>query len=207
MIMNPRHVMTVVLALALGPAWPTYGVAQQTAEELYQAGLYQEEVQGNLQGAIDIYARILAEFSANRTVGARAQLHVGLCYEKLGLQEAQRAYRRVIEDYPERAEEVAVAQERLASLARASAELSRQPTFRRIEIASKPQNGVLSPDGNRLAFVSEGAVWVVPLHGNVDPDIAGEPVRLAAVPGVWDDGEPAGVVGGRRVDRREQPVE
>ena len=51
-----------------------------------------------------------------------------------------------------------------------------------------PGPAVLSPDGNSLAFISEGAVWVVPIHGQVDPDIAGEPVRLAEVPDVWDNG-------------------
>jgi len=47
---------------------------------------------------------------------------------------------------------------------------------------------VLSPDGTKLAFISEGGVWVVPLHGKVDPDIAGEPVRIASAPGAWNNG-------------------
>ncbi len=184
--MKRHYVAATVLAFMLG--WGANAYGQQTAEELYQAGLYQEEVQGNLESAIDLYRRILEDFPDNRAVGARAQLHVGLCYEKLGLQEAQQAYRRVIDEFPEHTDEVAVARDRLAGIQRALAELNRQPTFRKIEIASKPQNGVLSPDGNRLAFVSEGAVWVVPLHGKVDPDIAGEPVRLADLEGVWDLG-------------------
>jgi len=178
----------IVVALALMLAGTAAGYGQQSAEELYQSGLYQEEVQGNLQSAIEIYERILEQFSDNRAVNARAQLHIGLCYEKLGLTEAQRAYERVIDGYPERQDEVAVARERLARLTQALAELSSKPTFRKIEIASNPQNGVLSPDGTRLAFTSDGAVWVVPLHGDVDPDIAGEPVRIAEVPGARDDG-------------------
>jgi Tol biopolymer transport system component len=160
--------------------------AQQTAEEVYQAALYQEEVQGNLEGAIDGYEQILAAFRDNRSVAAKAQLHIGLCFEKLGLTEAQQAYRRVIADYPDHTDEVAVARERLNSLERELAELNRQPTFRKIEIASEPQNGVLSPDGKKLAFTSDDAVWVVPLQGNISADIAGEPVRLAEVPGAWN---------------------
>ena len=174
--MRAHRVITAALAFALVAS--ASGYAQQTAEELYQAGLYQEEVQGDLESAIDIYRRILDEFSDNRTVGARAQLHVGLCYEKLGLQEAQQAYRSVIDDFPEHTDEVDVARDRLASLERELAELNRQPTFRKIEIASKPQNGVLSPDGQTLAFTSSGSLWMMPIRGNVDPDIAGEPVRL-----------------------------
>lgn len=184
--MKAQFVLATGLVLASSSVATVF--AQQTAEELYQAGLYQEEVQGNLETAIDIYRAILDDFPGSRSVGAKAQLHIGLCYEKLGLQEARQAYRRVIDDFPDHTDEVEVARERLAGIERALAALNRQPTFRKIEIASKPQNGVLSPDGNRLAFISEGAVWAVPLHGAVGPDIAGEPVRLAEVPGVWDNG-------------------
>jgi Tol biopolymer transport system component len=158
--------------------WSSPAFAQQSAEELYQAGLYQEEVQGNLESAVDVYRQILESFSNNRTIGAKALLHIGLCYEKLGLREAQQAYQGVIANYPEAAQEVAVARQRLASLTRALAELEQEPRFRKIHIASKPRNGVLSPDGSKLAFTSEGSVWVVPIQGNVGPDIAGEPVQL-----------------------------
>jgi Tol biopolymer transport system component len=67
-----------------------------------------------------------------------------------------------------------------------ASESANKPNFRKIQIASKPQNGVLSPDGNKLAFMSDDAVWVVPLHGKVDPDIAGEPIRLAELKGIWE---------------------
>jgi Tol biopolymer transport system component len=66
------------------------------------------------------------------------------------------------------------------------AELMTQPQFTKIRIPTMPQNGILSPDGKNLVFVSDESVWTVPLHGKVDPDIAGEPVRLADVPGIWD---------------------
>jgi Tol biopolymer transport system component len=165
------------------------GYAQKSADQLLQSGVYKEEVQGDLEGAIEIYRQILEKFPDNRAVSAKAQLHIGLCYEKLGLKQARQAYQRVIEDFPEHRDEVSVARNRLASLKLALAEINRKPTFRKIEIASKPRNGVLSPDGNELAFMSEGAVWVVPLHGKVDPDIAGEPVCLANVPELWEGGE------------------
>ncbi|UCC84479.1 MAG: PD40 domain-containing protein [Gemmatimonadota bacterium] len=178
--------MIVAATFALVLAGAAGAHAQQTAEELYQAGLYQEEVQGNLESAIDVYRQILEDFSDNRTVGAKALLHIGLCYEKLGLREAQQAYQGVISDYPEAAQEVAVARQRLASLTRALAEFEREPRFRKIRIASNPDNGVLSPDGTQLAFVSGGAVWVLPVQGNVAPDIAGAPVRITESMGAWN---------------------
>ena len=183
--MRARRVATVVLSLAL--MWPAVGYSQQIAEELYQAALYQEEVQGDLERAIQLYEELVESFPAARDVAAKAQLHIGLCYEKLGLTEARQAYRSVIDDFPEQRDEVALAQQRLASLAQELAELRRGPTFTKIEIASKPQNGVLSPDGELLAFVSDRNVWVVPLHGNVDPHIAGAPVKITAIDAVWDN--------------------
>ncbi|MGD2120430.1 MAG: tetratricopeptide repeat protein [Gemmatimonadota bacterium] len=184
--MNGRTIITTAFLILLTSA--SAGVGQETPQDRLQAGIYAEEVQGNLEEAITIYRSILRDYPENRAVGAKAQLHIGLCLEILGLNEAREAYQRVVEDYGEHREEVALARERLASLTQEQAELRPQPRFRQVQIASKPQNGVLSPDGRRLAFISEGAVWVVPLHGQVDPDIAGEPVRLAEVPGVWDNG-------------------
>jgi len=67
-----------------------------------------------------------------------------------------------------------------------AAKLAHQPNFRKIWIPTKPGNGALSPDGKKLAFVSEGSLWVVPVHGKVSPDIAGEPVRLTEPMGAWD---------------------
>ncbi|MCG6957215.1 MAG: tetratricopeptide repeat protein [Gemmatimonadetes bacterium] len=186
---TPRMVRTVSAVVAIGALllWAQPLLAQQSAEELYQAALYQEEVQGDLQRAIDQFGRILVQFRDNRAVGARAQLHIGLCYEKLGQQEAQQAYRRVIADFPEHAAEVAVARERLAGIERSAAERHPQPTFEKIEIPTMPRGGVLSPDGTRLAFVSERAVWTVPVRGRVAPGLAGSPVRIAALEDVWDN--------------------
>ena len=63
-----------------------------------------------------------------------------------------------------------------------------KPTFTRISIPTYPGNGVLSPDGEQLAFVSGGIVWTVPLHGKVDPNLAGQPVRLTEQISAWNRG-------------------
>jgi Tol biopolymer transport system component len=164
------------------------GRAEETGGTLLQAGLYAEQVHGELDKAIGLYQRILDEFPTDRRAAAKALLHIGLCKEKLGRQEALEAYQNVVSQYPEQQNEVSVAKERIAEISKTLADTAEQPTFQKIEIASKPQNGVLSPDGNQLAFISDGTLWTVPLHGKVDPDIAGEPVRLAEVPGIWDNG-------------------
>lgn len=78
--------------------------------------------------------------------------------------------------------------ERTKALEASTAKPDNQPHFREIRIPTKPGNGVLSPDGKKLAFVSEESIWVVPVHGKVSPDIAGEPVRLHGTEEAWSWG-------------------
>ena len=52
------------------------------------------------------------------------------------------------------------------------------PKFTKINMPTKPGNGVLSPDGKKLAYISKKSLWLVPVRGNIDSDIVGEPVRL-----------------------------
>jgi Tol biopolymer transport system component len=158
--MRPQRVATVMLALAL--AWTATVAAQETADELYQAGLYQEEVQGDLQRAITIYQRVLSEHASNRVVAAKAQLHVGICYETLGLQEAQQAYQRVVANYGDQSDVVRQARARLAALSQhvAAIPASGGPVARMLLtsvdsadlVIDNPYMIVPSPDGRRVAY-------------------------------------------------------
>lgn len=146
---------------------------------LLRAAIEKEEVDGDLNAAIAQYKQIIANNGNNRAVAAKALLRLGGCYEKLGSAEAQKAYQQVVRDYPDQAAEVATARQKLAGLTQGSKEQAAQPVFRKITIPGQVPNGAqLSSDGSRLAFVSDGDVWVVNLRGKVAPDIAGEPVRL-----------------------------
>lgn len=184
--MKSGKILTMIIAFSL--ILISYQSFAQTAEELLPKAIQLEEVKGELEQAIEVYQTIVQDFPENKSIAAKAQFHIGLCYEKLGLKQAQKAYQQVLDNYPDQQGEVAMAKERLANLQRTQTDLNHVPTFRKIEIASKPQNGVLSPDGNKLAFFSDGAVWIIPLHGKVNPDIAGEPILLAKIPGGWDNG-------------------
>ena len=75
--------------------------SQQTAGELFQEALYMEEAEGDLEKAIELYQKILEQFLEEREVAVKAQLHIGLCYEKLGLKEAQEAFKKVVENFPD----------------------------------------------------------------------------------------------------------
>ncbi len=131
--------------------------SQQTTAEMFEKALYLEEAQGDLQKAIDIYKKILAEHPGDREVAAKAQLHIGLCYEKLGLGEAQKAFQKVVENYPEQSEAVRVAREKLSVLTRAQALIEKgrkELTVRQVwSGAGVDILGAVSPDGRYLSFV------------------------------------------------------
>ncbi len=152
--MKNRNAFFVALALTI--VWAGTSVAQQTAEDLFQAGLYQEEVQGDLERAVEIYQTILNDHANNRAVAAKAQLHIGICYETLGLQEAQRAYERVVANYGDQSEVVSQARARLAVLrAVATAAAPTGPVARRLleDDGCSIEFMRPSPNGTHVAYV------------------------------------------------------
>jgi len=112
--MNCRKTLVTIMAISL--ILGSYQSFAQTAEDLISKGIQLEEVKGELEKAIEVYQTIVTRFSDNRPIAAKAQLHVGLCYEKLGLKEAQKAYECVVSEYADQSEIVAQARVRLAAL-------------------------------------------------------------------------------------------
>ncbi len=155
---------------------------------LYEKAKYTMETKGDLQEALTIFEQIVGNTNADRSLRAKAQLHIGMCKEKLGLKEAINAYQEVVNSYPEQHGEVAVAKKRIMVLSKELEKVAHKPNFRKIQIPTKPGNGALSPDGKKLAYVSEGSLWIVPVHGKVSPDIAGESVKLPGTENAWHFG-------------------
>ena len=187
--MKSRKTLTIIVATSLILA--SYNSYAQTAKELLPKAIQLEEVKGDLDEAIKTYQLIINKYPDNREVSAEALLRLGMCYEKLGNQEAVKTYKRLVSNFPEQKNQVAVARERLSRLIQIAENVPETPLipkFTKINIPTKPGNGVLSPDGNKLSFISEDAVWIIPLHGKINSDIAGEPIRLKEIPGVWDNG-------------------
>jgi Tol biopolymer transport system component len=112
--MKLHHFIVVVLVFTF--IGVSSGFAQQTAEQLYQSGLYKEEIKGELDAAIKIYETIINQYPENRSVAAKTQLHIGLCYEKLGNAEARKAFERVVHDYADQTDIASEARIRLAAL-------------------------------------------------------------------------------------------
>ncbi len=156
---------------------------------LFEKAKFTMETKGDLKGAIKLFSEIIKKYPDEREYAAKSQLYIGFCYEKLGLKQAkyaQKAFQKVLDNYPERQEEVALAKEKLASMVKVLKKVPHKPTFRKIRIPANPGNGVLSPDGKKLAFTSEERLWVIPVSGKVQPDLAGEPVTLTEPMEAWD---------------------
>jgi Tol biopolymer transport system component len=129
------------------------GNIQQSAEQLYQAGIYAEEVDGDLQKAIQIYTQIIENFGDKKEIAADAQLHIGLCYEKLGKSEAIKAYEQVLENYAGQAKQVAAARERLAALQTAAPK--QIASVKILEGPNASQAKMISPDGTKVLITRD----------------------------------------------------
>jgi len=146
-----QSILAIVFALMLVVASSAY--AKPSAGVLFQSGLYQEEVKGDLDAAIQIYERILKDFPKDRPVIAKAQLHIGLCYEKLGLKQAQEAFQKVIDNFPDQKEVFEVAKQRLSRIVKAKTVLEGgEKEFTLRKIRSGPEQGKISPDGRHLVY-------------------------------------------------------
>jgi len=93
-------------------------IAQSNAslEVQLKAAMNKELVDGDLEGAIELYKQIAASPNGQRPVVAKALLQMGLCYEKLGNDEAQKAYEQVLSKYADQTEIASQARERLAAI-------------------------------------------------------------------------------------------
>lgn len=152
------------------------GLPEQKAA--FEKAIVVEEIHGKLEEAVGLYQTIVDE-ATEPSLAAQAQLRIGICYEKLGLNEAQAAFQKVIDDFPGQEREVAIAREKLTRLTRFFAEIDRQPHFRKLDIPTRlTWYGQLSPDGRDYAFASDGTLWIMPLSSNLGPDVPGAPVKL-----------------------------
>jgi hypothetical protein len=88
-----------MLVIGLLVSLVAFGQKNDSPEVLLGAGLHQEEVEANCKEAIKIYEKVTKQKNAPRNVMARAQLHIGICREKLALRETRAAYQQVLDNY------------------------------------------------------------------------------------------------------------
>jgi Tol biopolymer transport system component len=89
--------------------------AQVSAEVALRTAIERETVKGDLKGAIDQYKKLAQ--GKDRAVAAKALVHMGQCYEKLGDAEAANAYNRVVREFADQKDEAAEAKKFLEAKA------------------------------------------------------------------------------------------
>jgi Tol biopolymer transport system component len=179
--MNCRKILTMIMAISL--ILMNYQSFAQTAEELLPKAIQLEEVQGELEQAIEVYQTIVTGFPENRPIAARAYLHMGRCYEKLGKKDAQKAYNMVIHDYADQDEMVKEAKARLAVLGQSGSPVQNKGLMVRkvwdgpdVDMMGEP-----SPDGKYISIVE----WNT---GNLAIyEVATGKKRILTKNGSWDD--------------------
>ena len=108
---------TLICLLVLGVlfSFESTLMAQQ-AEKLFQQGMMKEEGEGNLTEAIEIYNKLVDDASVDRVIRANALLHIGICYEKLGKKNALLVYEKLIAEFSDQTDIIALARKKLESI-------------------------------------------------------------------------------------------
>ncbi len=146
------------------------------AESLYQEALMQMEGKGNFSKALEVFGQIIKDYPGNRQVSARSQYQIGVCYEKLGKNEAKKAYEQVVKNFADQPQVVAEARTRLAAL-NAASETGRGPVARRLISGNvqptihNPRTMAPSPDGRWVAY-AQGGVYIRNLESGDVKEIA-----------------------------------
>lgn len=115
------------------------------------AAIYEEEVTGNLDKAVELYLDILKKYPDDRPVAAKTLYHLGLVNEKMGKQKASEYFTRLVNTYPDQAEVVALAKLKLAALGRSVGNgRSKGLVTSRILADASSVRGVLTADGRYI---------------------------------------------------------
>src|ERR1035441_5857632 len=84
--------------------------------ELLEQGIYSEETKGDVDAALKLYQQVVTEAKAGQAVAAQAQYRVGICYyKKKNYSEANAAFEKLLKDYPDQKDLIALANKYLAN--------------------------------------------------------------------------------------------
>jgi len=166
-IKTMKTIGVIFFIAILGALISVAAIARQAEDPgvLLRAAIEKEEVDGDLQGAIDLYKQIVAKFADNRAVAAKALVRLGGCYEKLGEEQAglaQKTFETVVKDYPDQTEAVNTAKEKLDAFLRAQALVEKgDREFKITKIhTEKSRYGYVSPNGKILALTEGDGLWL-----------------------------------------------
>ncbi len=154
--MKQKQTLCLVILMVGATLLFSAPVQQESAKELFEKAIYLEESKGDLEGAIGLFQKIVKDFPEERTTAAQSLYHIGICYEKLGMRESQKAFQNVIDSYPDQSETVKLARAKLAAISRTkSATKAEEQGFNLKQVwtgEGMDATGGISPDGQFLAF-------------------------------------------------------
>jgi tetratricopeptide (TPR) repeat protein len=128
----------------------------KNASSLLTTAIYEEEVTGNLDKAIDLYLGILKKYPDDRPVAAKTLYHLGLVNEKMGKQKASEYFTRLVNTYPDQADMVALAKAKLATLAGATGSPGSSTLAVRRVWSGADVTGKVTPDGRFVSCTDWG---------------------------------------------------
>jgi hypothetical protein len=177
--------ITIMLFLVVALIAPA--ALAKSASVLLQEGLYAEEVDGDLDAAIRIYAQIIKDGSAQRSHVAQALYRQGMCYmKKQQEQQAKLAFEKLLTEYSDQTNVVSKAKPLLQELSNADpAALMPPDTLAYVEIGSpgKQIDTILNmlkgtPLENPLAAIGNGQPYGAPTRnivgGFLNPNMMAE---------------------------------
>src|SRR5438876_9051159 len=110
--MRKRNLAMVLLLFAATT------LTAQNGSDLFQQALVRQTANGDIQGAIQIYERIVRDFASNRPLVARTLVQLGKCYESLGQAKARDYYEQTLSKYADQPDMVTEARNRLAAISK-----------------------------------------------------------------------------------------
>jgi len=145
----------ILTALFIIVAFALASFAPQNGYDLFQKALAKERAEGNLEEAIALYQKVIDE-TKDESLAAKAQLRIGICYEKLGRQEARKAFQKVVDNYPAQVDTVKTAREKLVLLQRVQMDLEKGLSQTRLRLVWGGPDvelmGAASPDGRYICY-------------------------------------------------------
>lgn len=116
------RVSSLILAVLLLAGTQITVGQQPTAplDALFARAQHKADVEGDLKGAIEDYRRVVERAGSDRALAARALLQMADAYDKLGDGESTRIYERLVRDYADLKDTVAIARSRVTAESRLS---------------------------------------------------------------------------------------
>src|SRR5688572_28608908 len=108
-----RLFLAFAVALIAADAPTVSGQQNPALDKLFASAQHKATVDGDVKGAIEDYKRIVATAGADRRLAAQALLRMAEAYVKLGDAQARMTYERIVRDFRDQKESVALARARL----------------------------------------------------------------------------------------------